>query len=343
MKVNRQEQRVLQKALKTWEKEGELSADQAQRLRKSLSVSSFDWQALSYFAFGIAVVTGFISALVLLADDWLWDMLEKMMGSPEWLKSVGFTVLSGGFYFLAHRVARRGSGRAYSSEALLLLGVLATSIAVYYLGLSLNFHGDDRLTLFFLLATLVYAVLAWRLSARLLWFFAMVSLVLAMGDEAWYLRDAAGLHNLNLAACVALGGGGLIGLSWVFRKQLRTRQFYIITLSVCLTVFLGGVWLMSLYGPTERLFPDWDQGQPRLLLWTLLLLGFSVLTIRFGIQKDHPTLRRVGLTFLFLNLLTRYLEYAWDPLPSGVFFLILAVFFWLIGRYAERIWATLGR
>ena len=49
-------------------------------------------------------------------------------------------------------------------------------------------------------------------------------------------------------------------------------------------------------------------------------------------------LRLFGITFLAINLYTRYFEYFWDGLHKVVFFLILAASLALIGRYAEKIW-----
>ena len=53
-------------------------------------------------------------------------------------------------------------------------------------------------------------------------------------------------------------------------------------------------------------------------------------------------LRGFGLTFLFINLYTRFFEYLWDSLHKAVFFAVLAVSFWLLGSKAETLW-HLGR
>jgi hypothetical protein len=48
--------------------------------------------------------------------------------------------------------------------------------------------------------------------------------------------------------------------------------------------------------------------------------------------------RGFGLTFVFINLYTRYFEYFWHSLPKALFFGLLAVSFWVIGKYAESLW-----
>ena len=46
-------------------------------------------------------------------------------------------------------------------------------------------------------------------------------------------------------------------------------------------------------------------------------------------------LRLFGISFLAINLYTRYFEFFWDGLHKVVFFLVLAASLALIGRYAE--------
>lgn len=57
-----------------------------------------------------------------------------------------------------------------------------------------------------------------------------------------------------------------------------------------------------------------------------------------GLKFDDASSRGLGITFLFLNLYTKYFEYFWKESHKAIFFLILAISFWLIGRYAEKIW-----
>jgi len=44
----------------------------------------------------------------------------------------------------------------------------------------------------------------------------------------------------------------------------------------------------------------------------------------------------MALLFLLLNLYTRYFEYFWDVTNKGIFFTILALSFWLIGKKLEQ-------
>jgi len=64
----------------------------------------------------------------------------------------------------------------------------------------------------------------------------------------------------------------------------------------------------------------------------------AVAAIWYGLARDDGVLRGFGLTFLFINLYTRFFEYFWDSLHKAVFFAVLAISFWYLGRKAETIW-----
>ncbi|MCF1957455.1 DUF2157 domain-containing protein, partial [Escherichia coli] len=75
-----------------------------------------------------------------------------------------------------------------------------------------------------------------------------------------------------------------------------------------------------------------------LLPWALLFGVVAVICIYISLKTDDGMLRGFGLTFLGINLYTRFFEYFWDSLHSAIFFFILAVSLILIGRKAEKIW-----
>ncbi|MGY0038547.1 hypothetical protein [Pedobacter sp. NJ-S-72] len=61
-------------------------------------------------------------------------------------------------------------------------------------------------------------------------------------------------------------------------------------------------------------------------------------SIFVGLKYRDDIAREFGITFLFINLYTRYFEYFWDSWHKALFFSVLAASFWLIGRKAEKIW-----
>ena len=82
--------------------------------------------------------------------------------------------------------------------------------------------------------------------------------------------------------------------------------------------------------------------QIELFHWSLLFGVAAVVSIYNGIKEDDGMTRGFGITFLFINLYTRFFEYFWDNTHKAIFFAILAVSFWYLGSRAEKI-CNLGR
>ena len=62
------------------------------------------------------------------------------------------------------------------------------------------------------------------------------------------------------------------------------------------------------------------------------------MAIFIGLKRDDAVARGLGITFFLLGIYTLYFSLLWDVIHAGLFFFILAVSFWLLGRKAERIW-----
>ena len=61
-------------------------------------------------------------------------------------------------------------------------------------------------------------------------------------------------------------------------------------------------------------------------------------SIYWGLKTEDTVARGFGITFLLLNLYTRFFEYFWDNTHKALFFGILGISFWALGSYAERLW-----
>ena len=83
---------------------------------------------------------------------------------------------------------------------------------------------------------------------------------------------------------------------------------------------------------------DWFKAEQWMLLhWAAFFALFAILAILYGVQFDDPMTRGFGITFLFINLYTRYFELFWDSLHKALFFALLALSFWVVGSHAEKI------
>ncbi len=134
-----------------------------------------------------------------------------------------------------------------------------------------------------------------------------------------------------------LFGGMLLALCYLMQNVLRQRQLFTVSKAMGLTWLFVALWILSIFGNYDS--ESWyEVSQAQLLPWGLLFALAAAICIYISLKTDDGMLRGFGLTFLAINLYTRFFEFFWYSLHKVVFFLILAVSLAMIGRYAERIW-----
>ena len=98
------------------------------------------------------------------------------------------------------------------------------------------------------------------------------------------------------------------------------------------------LWLLSIFGNFASIDQWYGVNQIALLGWASLSIGICGLTFFLGFNLKDEMAREFGATFLILNLYSRFFEYFWDSWHKALFFMVLAISFWIIGRKAEKIW-----
>ncbi|MFW6365770.1 MAG: hypothetical protein ACOC2H_04765 [Spirochaetota bacterium] len=103
-----------------------------------------------------------------------------------------------------------------------------------------------------------------------------------------------------------------------------------------LLYFFVSLWILSIFGNYND--PGFGNGSPlaELLVFSLLFGAAAITCIITGIKTDDKTMRSFGLTFLFINLYTKYFEYFWNVAHKALFFAVLGLSFYLLGRYSEK-------
>jgi hypothetical protein len=118
----------------------------------------------------------------------------------------------------------------------------------------------------------------------------------------------------------------------------RTCFFFGTTRVIGLLHVFISLWIMSIWG-------SWAYGSHSIsdfrwdcLFWSVLFGLAAIAAVVRALQKDDAILRGFGLTFFFIGLYTKFCEYFWNGLHKAVFFGVLAISFWAIGRWAESLW-----
>lgn len=339
MQFSKKEGLIIEKALAHWQEHQSLSADDCQRLQQQIIISPFDWARLARYSFWIALACLFIAIGAVLADALLIELLETLFDAPVLVQALISALISAGFFYWGLNRRLKAPNKRYSNEALLFMGALFTAASIT--GLAEFFStGSDHFSLVFLAIAFMYLVLGWWFPSVLVWVLGLVSLCSWLGMETGYASGWGAYYlGMNypmryvLFGLLLLGAGKLLFMAFPYQAQLE-RSTRIVGL-LCLFIAL---WLMSIfgnYGDAER----WQQAsQASLFLWSLLFGVAAIAAIVHGLRFDDGMTRGFGLTFLGINLYTRYFEYFWDDLHHTLFFGLIGLSFWWLGKHAETIW-----
>lgn len=336
MKIDQEKSDFLDEMLDHWQEENLLSTEDVSRLRKSYEAKSFDWRRLAQYSFWIAMACGVISLGALLIDKKILGYLEQLFEASDLMISLFSAIAAATLYFFAFRRKSSKAHQVFSNEAMIFTGVMLTANSIAYLGKALD-NGSGHFSLLILASVVIYAVLAYVFKSRLIWAFVLISLGAWFGTETGYLsRDNWYFLGMNYPLRFVLFGAFLTGISFTLKNQLG---IFFQTNYICGMIYLFiSLWLLSVFGNFGTLEEWYGIKQLNLFYWGLISAGACIISIFAGLKYREPIAREFGITFLFINLYTRYFEYFWDSWHKAIFFCVLAASFWLIGRRAEKIW-----
>ena len=338
MKLTRKNAKILNSAIEVWVKEQQLSYDQGQTLLKSIEVVGFDWKRLAKYSFWVAIICIVISVGSILADDYLMRLLANLFNAPDIAKSIFAAMVSALLYSYGIKRKYKIPEKVFSNEALFFLGVLATAGSIAFLGRAID-TGAGHFSLLILLAAIVYGLLGWWFSSKMIWIFSLLSMGSWLGTETGYMSGWGAYYlGMNYPLRFVLFGLVLTSSSAVFKGWSIRRDFLAPTRIMGLLYLFIALWIMSIFGNYGSI-DQWETArQIELFHWSLAFGLAAVAAIYHGIKQDDGMTRGFGIVFLFINLYTRFFEYFWDNVHKAVFFIILAASFWYLGSRAEKIW-----
>lgn len=313
-----------------------------EKIRAHIQPLAFDWRRLARYSFIIAIVCVVIAVGAAVADRWLMDLLEQIFSMPWIFKSVGCAAISAGIVFFGLRRRRKHPAKVFSNEAIFFLGVLGIAGSIACLGKALD-TGSGHFSLLLLLAALVYGTLGILLGSKLIWVFSLMSLGGWFGAETGY-ASGWGAYYLGMAYPMrfVVFGVVLTAASWLMLRRVRFAEMFGVTRVMGLLYLFIALWILSIWGNFEG-YEDWHRASHwELLHWSVYFGLAAAGAIYLGLRNDDGVLRGFGLTFLGINLYTRFFEFFWDGLHKAVIFGILGITFWLIGSRAETIWQMRG-
>ena len=320
-----------------WEAQKTIPPETAGILRQSVSIRPFDWKKLAKYSFWIALVCLCIAVGSIFADRALLKLLAFFFDMPDGARSLGLALLAALVFYAGLYRRRKKPERVFSNEAIFFLGVLLCAASITFLGRAID-TGSGHFSLLLLLAAIVYGALGLALSSRLIWVFSLLSLGSWFGAETGYVSGWGAYYlGMNYPMRFVLFGIVLTGASFGFGRLPRLARFRHSTYVMGLLYLFIALWILSIFGNYDG--EGWFRArQIELLHWGLLFALAAIAAIVHGLRQDDYTSRAFGVTFLFINLYTRYFEFFWESTHKAVFFLLMAASFWLIGSHAEKIW-----
>jgi hypothetical protein len=335
MEVEKKEAEVLDNAIKNWTEAEVIDQETASRLKGTYHIRESESNVLSVYAFIAAVSCGLLAFGALVMDEKWIELLRRKFGFSEIIVGLLFTLVTALFtYWGKKRQIKKPRSRA-GSEAYNLTVILSFSVAMVYLGRSIGYQNGNYAPVL-LVAAVVYGAIGIFLRSQLLWITMLITLAGWWGAQIYFLRSSGMLLGLNYPLLMTLFGI-LVLAGWLLIQRFKKLETFEKTTYICGWVFfLVAAWTLSIFGNSN----SWDAWllvrQGRLWYWalafTLLLTGLII----YAFRKKDDFLRDICLVFFLLNIYTRYFEYFWDKTNKGLFFSLLAVSFWLVGRKAEQ-------
>lgn len=338
MKVDREKSEFLDDMIEQWQNDGLIDPETGNKLRKSYEAKNFDWLRLAQYAFWVALACGFIALGSLLIDNSILNYLKRVYNTPNIVIAIVSSGLAAWLYILGFKRKKKLAHLKFSNEAIVFSAILLTANAIAYFGKAVD-NGSGNFSILILISVFIYGALGYVFNSRLIWIFALISLGAWFGTETGYLsRWNYYFLGMNYPLRFVIFGASLTAASFMMKAFPKTQNFFLVTYIAGMVYLFVSLWALSVFGNFANLEEWYQVRQLSLFYWALISAAICVASTLFGLKYHDDIAREFGITFLFINLYTRYFEYFWDSWHKALFFSVLAASFWLIGRKAEKIW-----
>lgn len=336
MELDKKEAHLLDRFIARWTQSALIDASTAEQLKGTYASRESNLGALAIYAFIAALSCGLLAFGSLVLDEKWIELLRKQFGVSEVIVSVIFLLLTGLLVYWTRRRKHRHPESVIANESFLITVVMSFGVAMVYLGRSLGYSSDHYIWLI-LLSAIGYGALALYLKSPLLWVVMILTLAGFWGAASYEWQDKADYFlGMNYPLRMTLFGGLVVVAGFALTRVQALSYLQKTTIITGWLLLLIAAWTLSIFGNYSS-YEAWSAiRQGRLWLWAV---GFTVLLIGllwYAVQVKDDTLRDIVLVFFLLNIYTRYFEYFWDHTNKGLFFALLAISFWWLGKRAER-------
>ena len=332
MEVEKGEWKILRRAIDEWEQAGNLTKDQANDLRNSIDYKQRERQQIAQYFFSIALFCALLAFGAIFLNEKLLEKIKLYFSWNDLVISCITAILSILWFWYIGRKRKNISTTVY--EIYMVLGGLSVLTTLIYICKQIT--NDTNYITFLTLSFLLLPILSLLFRSKALWIGAIAAFIGWFGEFSIFHSSNNLFLGMNYPVRYTVLGLMLVvlGLLQGLVKPLSFTKR--ITYTSGLFLLFSGLWGVSVFGNYNTL-TGWEQVRQIHVVAYAVLFGIaSVISFYLGIRYKDDLARDFGVIFLLINLYTRYFEYFWDAMNKGIFFLILAITFGLVGRWLER-------
>ncbi len=332
IKADNNDYKLLHHTLNEWVKNGNITPEKAQELKTTIDVPKTAGQQIAQYFFFIALSCILLAFGAIFIDDKFLEKLKQYFALTNLFIALLFTALCILWFVLLRK--KKHSTNTLPYEIYTIIGSLLLVTAITYYCKETGFGPKHS---GFLAACSVFILLlsVWMRSYSM-WVAGILAFMGWFGAFSTWLSNHDLFLGMNYPVRFALFGLLVTSFAWWQQRLPILHYSHRITYITGLIILFTALWGVSIFGNYNS-FEQWAAvRQTQVIIYALLfaIAGFAAFFL--GIKYKDNVARDVGIIALLANLYTRYFEYFWDSTNKGLFFLVLAISFWFIGKKLER-------
>ncbi|KAJ8115678.1 hypothetical protein ONZ43_g4614 [Nemania bipapillata] len=341
---------AVQKALRHWAQSNLISTSLVSDLLGSVRIveesHDFDWERFAKYSFRLAIICFTIAITSLIFNEAIPKFIKRVirlvLSLPALVRVIATSALAVAVHKWGYEHSLTAPQQVYRTEAIHSLGALLFGLAAFELLIALDGDHQKNFHIFCciqLLFATIYGISAVLVQSNFIWSCGMIVLGTAFGSWTDY---ASGTYYLGMSYPLrfVLFGAALITVSGFMRDYILITPLWSTTRTWGMLYSFIALWMLSLFGNDEirgGKFGAAEGGLGKMALWSIVFLCAATTAIWHGLRYGDSTTKGFGLTFLGINLYTKFFEFCWSAWYKSAFFAILAISLAAMGRYAESV------
>lgn len=333
MDMNKRDIQIIQRYIDQWRKDAIINDTQADQMRESIQGQKNSYTTLTTFAFIVAGCSALLAVISILFEARFIDWLQMQFDFATITIGILFSVLSILMVGISYKYKHKFT--TFSRESLNLASAITLAIGITYLGRSQEINEVYYPTLIGITAIILLGY-AYILQSKILWGAAILTATGWQTTQAFlWWGDDDSTTTISLALTSTIWGMTVWSVTALYKQRLTIFKHTQNVIGILLTLFAA--WTLSIFG-TYTDYDAWEMvRQGKLWYWALLYTITLIALTYYGVKQDKDYIRDIAMSFFILNIYTRYFEYFWDKTHKGIFFAILAVSFYFVGKQFDTI------